>query len=313
MQLQEDVQGWHRFSWIIESYRSRASENLLYGAIKIIRGISIYDVASEVNKLMQSLIRPAIVIWFVVTETEGAINQNPTIMAQQKIPSFLDPSCRPTSSSVDESPLTLRCNLAPGSSPPRRNTNGFVVVFRQQQKNDDVHVLIQLRSESMPVMPGHFGVPGGMHDASDRDSLDAAVRETLEEAGLDLAPATLTKFASGGKCDWFCAVVTAGSVAPGGGGGSAGSTIAGGGPPRGGVEVPPVLEMTGYPRDMHELGDTDWFTDWRPDLKCEIPGHLWVPLRDVKRLKAWNHGRIMSGLEARIAAAARAMNFAESV
>mmetsp|Transcript_26997 Transcript_26997/g.78366 ORF Transcript_26997/g.78366 Transcript_26997/m.78366 type:complete len:201 (-) Transcript_26997:167-769(-) len=45
--------------------------------------------------------------------------------------------------------------------------------------SDKLVVLLQLRSYSMPVMPGHLATVGGMRDYSDADSRVTAIREEL--------------------------------------------------------------------------------------------------------------------------------------
>jgi 8-oxo-dGTP pyrophosphatase MutT (NUDIX family) len=51
----------------------------------------------------------------------------------------------------------------------------------------DLHVLLIKRAEH-PLDPwsGHMAFPGGRHDATDRNLQHTAVRETLEEVGIDL-------------------------------------------------------------------------------------------------------------------------------
>jgi 8-oxo-dGTP pyrophosphatase MutT (NUDIX family) len=50
----------------------------------------------------------------------------------------------------------------------------------------DVLIIKRARREGDP-WSGHMALPGGRHDAADQTLLDTAIRETLEETGVDLA------------------------------------------------------------------------------------------------------------------------------
>lgn len=121
-----------------------------------------------------------------------------------------------------------------GNQSPPRQKNAQVVIL--QQESGQWFVLLQLRSYSMPVMPGHLAAVGGMRDPGDRDSSVTAVREVFEEAGLldlghlDMAPKALreramtsgavpprafVKFQQGANVDWWALLLDGpGTFAP---------------------------------------------------------------------------------------------------
>ena len=51
-------------------------------------------------------------------------------------------------------------------------------------KDGEIHVLLTLRSKSMPSHAGHVAFPGGMSDPGDVDAIATALREAEEEVGL---------------------------------------------------------------------------------------------------------------------------------
>lgn len=71
-----------------------------------------------------------------------------------------------------------------------------VVLLRETQDKTDLEVLLLLRNSSLVFHGGHWVFPGGRIDAGDYDqaggaleypaALRAAVRETREEAGIDI-------------------------------------------------------------------------------------------------------------------------------
>lgn len=106
---------------------------------------------------------------------------------------------------------------------PPRQKNAQVIVMRKGDQGG-IEVLLQLRSYSMPVMPGYLAAIGGMRDRTDVHSGQTAIREVAEEAGLldvghlDCAPRALNeraiasgascpraffKFAEGAQVDWW--------------------------------------------------------------------------------------------------------------
>ncbi|GGJ81682.1 coenzyme A pyrophosphatase [Lentibacillus kapialis] len=52
------------------------------------------------------------------------------------------------------------------------------------QKTDELHVLFEVRSETMRRQPGEICFPGGRIDPQDKDPQSAAIRETTEELGI---------------------------------------------------------------------------------------------------------------------------------
>ncbi|MFX3675221.1 MAG: CoA pyrophosphatase [Paenisporosarcina sp.] len=53
------------------------------------------------------------------------------------------------------------------------------------QVNEEWHVLFEVRSLTMRAQPGDISFPGGRIDPTDATPLDAAIRETHEELGID--------------------------------------------------------------------------------------------------------------------------------
>ncbi|HPS57335.1 MAG TPA: CoA pyrophosphatase [Spirochaetota bacterium] len=53
------------------------------------------------------------------------------------------------------------------------------------EKNNSVHVLLQLRTDRVSTHKGQVSMPGGSCDSTDRDLLQTALRETNEEMGID--------------------------------------------------------------------------------------------------------------------------------
>ncbi|WP_153730967.1 NUDIX hydrolase [Sporosarcina obsidiansis] len=58
------------------------------------------------------------------------------------------------------------------------------------ESDGEWHVLFEVRSLTMRKQPGDISFPGGRIDASDASPMDAALRETQEELGID--PKTVT-------------------------------------------------------------------------------------------------------------------------
>lgn len=59
------------------------------------------------------------------------------------------------------------------------------------QVDEEWHILFEVRSLTMRKQPGDISFPGGRIDKADRTPLEAALRETHEELGID--PKTVTK------------------------------------------------------------------------------------------------------------------------
>jgi 8-oxo-dGTP pyrophosphatase MutT (NUDIX family) len=65
-----------------------------------------------------------------------------------------------------------------------------VAVIRIQSP-DSPYLIIRRALHLDDPWSGHFAFPGGRREASDQDLLAACLRETREECGIDLLPATL--------------------------------------------------------------------------------------------------------------------------
>ena len=57
------------------------------------------------------------------------------------------------------------------------------------QVDEEWHILFEVRSFTMRKQPGDISFPGGRIDSTDETPLEAAIRETHEELGID--PATI--------------------------------------------------------------------------------------------------------------------------
>lgn len=102
-----------------------------------------------------------------VGEREGGLVEHPTL--------------RRIARSLKERPGAL----APDDGSPRRAA--VAVVFRQT--DDDLLELLLIKRSEREGDPwsGHVALPGGRHDPEDATLQDTAVRETLEETGIDIA------------------------------------------------------------------------------------------------------------------------------
>ena len=61
----------------------------------------------------------------------------------------------------------------------------YAVMVPLIQKEDGVHVLLEVRSLELRRQPGEICFPGGRIDSEDRDEKNAAIRETVEELGIN--------------------------------------------------------------------------------------------------------------------------------
>jgi 8-oxo-dGTP pyrophosphatase MutT (NUDIX family) len=61
----------------------------------------------------------------------------------------------------------------------------FAVLIPLVQVNGEWHVLFEVRSLTMRHQPGDISFPGGRIDSTDASPLDAAIRETHEELGIE--------------------------------------------------------------------------------------------------------------------------------
>ncbi|QUG43146.1 CoA pyrophosphatase [Psychrobacillus sp. INOP01] len=63
----------------------------------------------------------------------------------------------------------------------------FAVLIPLVQVDDEWHVLFEVRSLTMRKQPGDISFPGGRIDPTDASPMEAAIRETHEELGVDPA------------------------------------------------------------------------------------------------------------------------------
>ena len=61
----------------------------------------------------------------------------------------------------------------------------YAVMVPLIKKEDGIHVLLEVRSLELRRQPGEICFPGGRIDAQDIDEKDAAIRETVEELGIN--------------------------------------------------------------------------------------------------------------------------------
>lgn len=61
----------------------------------------------------------------------------------------------------------------------------YAVMVPLLQKEDGIHVLFEVRSLELRRQPGEICFPGGRVDADDVDEAGAAIRETVEELGIN--------------------------------------------------------------------------------------------------------------------------------
>src|SRR3954466_3984821 len=61
----------------------------------------------------------------------------------------------------------------------------YAILLPLLQKEDGVHVLFEVRSLELRRQPGEICFPGGRIDTEDLDEKDAAIRETIEELGIN--------------------------------------------------------------------------------------------------------------------------------
>jgi len=61
----------------------------------------------------------------------------------------------------------------------------YAVMLPLLQKEDGLHVLFEVRSLELRRQPGEICFPGGRIESQDLDEKDAAIRETVEELGIN--------------------------------------------------------------------------------------------------------------------------------
>ncbi|MFL6557138.1 MAG: NUDIX hydrolase, partial [Bacillus sp. (in: firmicutes)] len=61
----------------------------------------------------------------------------------------------------------------------------YAVMVPIIEKVDGIHVLLEVRSLELRRQPGEICFPGGRIDSQDSDEKAAAIRETIEELGIN--------------------------------------------------------------------------------------------------------------------------------
>ena len=75
-------------------------------------------------------------------------------------------------------------SLVPGGAPPATALTAAAVLVPLVVRPEGLNVLLTQRTQHLAAHAGQISFPGGRQEASDRDSIDAALRETEEEVGL---------------------------------------------------------------------------------------------------------------------------------
>ena len=75
-------------------------------------------------------------------------------------------------------------SLVPGGAPPATALTPAAVLVPLVMRPEGLNVLLTQRTQHLAAHAGQISFPGGRQEASDRDSIDAALRETEEEVGL---------------------------------------------------------------------------------------------------------------------------------
>ncbi|THE11060.1 CoA pyrophosphatase [Bacillus timonensis] len=60
----------------------------------------------------------------------------------------------------------------------------FSILLPLLKKDNEVHILFEVRSSQLRRQPGEICFPGGKMDSSDKDEKHTAIRETMEELGI---------------------------------------------------------------------------------------------------------------------------------
>jgi peroxisomal coenzyme A diphosphatase NUDT7 len=66
----------------------------------------------------------------------------------------------------------------------------FAVLLPLIEKDDEFHVLFEVRAFHLNRQPGEICFPGGKIDENDKNAQEAAIRETVEELGIEKANIT---------------------------------------------------------------------------------------------------------------------------
>jgi len=65
---------------------------------------------------------------------------------------------------------------------PEYRKSAVMILF--MEKDESPHVVLTLRTDKVSTHKGQVSFPGGGYDSSDKDFLDTALRETMEEVGI---------------------------------------------------------------------------------------------------------------------------------
>lgn len=61
----------------------------------------------------------------------------------------------------------------------------FAILLPMIEKEGEIHILFEVRSHELRSQPGEICFPGGRIDKQDESEKDAAIRETIEELGIE--------------------------------------------------------------------------------------------------------------------------------
>jgi len=75
-------------------------------------------------------------------------------------------------------------SLVPGGAPPAAALTPAAVLVPLVVRPEGLSVLLTQRTQHLAAHAGQISFPGGRQETSDRDSVEAALRETEEEVGL---------------------------------------------------------------------------------------------------------------------------------
>ncbi len=75
-------------------------------------------------------------------------------------------------------------SLGAGGAPPATALTAAAVLVPLVMRPEGLSVLLTQRTQHLAAHAGQISFPGGREEASDRDSIEAALRETEEEVGL---------------------------------------------------------------------------------------------------------------------------------
>lgn len=65
------------------------------------------------------------------------------------------------------------------------NIRVYSILIPLLKKNDEIHVLFEVRSMELRSQPGEICFPGGKMEESDQSPMETSIRETTEELGIE--------------------------------------------------------------------------------------------------------------------------------